>query len=552
MEINILINENGVCIKEYYIKKNNISLYNIIIKFNENLNTITWTHKVYNYINNITEIPKCPVCGKNVKFQRFAIGYSRCCSNKCHLISTETQEKRKSTNLKNFGVENIFQLKRIQENIKQANLSKYGVENIQQLKETQEKTKQTNLDKYGVENYSQTKEFNEKFKNTCLNKYGVDSPIKNIKIKEKIKNSINNNYKKKWSNLLNLQLDDIIITDDIVLIKNLCKEHNEFEISKYNLINRSLRSDNIKYICTKCYNLSESSSIKENEVRNFIENELNIKNVIKGDRITLNGLEIDIYMPDYKLGIEFDGLYWHSDSQKDENYHLNKTELCEKQGIQLLHVFEDEWMFKREIIKSIIGSKLNIVQNKIFARKCKINEIDNNICKEFLNNNHIQGNVNSKIKIGLYYNDDLVSVMTFGKKRIIMGNKISVNGEYEMHRFCNKLNTQIIGGASKLLNYFIKTYTPKSILTFADRRYSEGDLYKQLKFEFIKNTHPNYFYFEPIEMIRYHRFKFRKDVLIKEGFDENKTEREIMVERGYLRIYDSGHMKFEKCFDFNN
>jgi hypothetical protein len=135
--------------------------------------------------------------------------------------------------------------------------------------------------------------------------------------------------------------------------------------------------------------------------------------------------------------------------------------------------------------------------------------------------------------------------MTFGKKRLAMGNKTSIDGEYEMLRFCNRLNTQVIGGASKLLSYFVGTYQPKSVLTFADRRYSQGNMYKQLGFNYLGNTKPNYWYFKPSEMVRYYRFGFRKDVLVKAGFDNNKTEHEIQTERGYLRIYDCGNMKFE-------
>jgi hypothetical protein len=135
--------------------------------------------------------------------------------------------------------------------------------------------------------------------------------------------------------------------------------------------------------------------------------------------------------------------------------------------------------------------------------------------------------------------------MTFGTIRIIMGNKINIEGEYEMLRFCNKLNTIIIGGASKLLSYFIKNYQPKSILTFADKRYSQGKLYNQLGFKKISETKPNYYYFKPNDMIRHYRFNFRKDVLIRDGYDSNKTEKEIMFERKYLQIYDCGNMKFE-------
>jgi hypothetical protein len=289
--------------------------------------------------------------------------------------------------------------------------------------------------------------------------------------------------------------------------------------------------------CPKC-GISESKN--ENEIRDFIENELKIKT----EKIRIENKEIDVYLPDYKLGIEFNGLFWHSDLFKDKNYHLEKTKLCEKQGIQLLHVFENEWINKKEIVKSIIESKLNIIKNKIFARKCLLKEIDSVTCSNFLNINHIQGTINSKIRIGLFYNNELVSVMTFGKKRIAMGNRVNIEGEYEMHRFCNKLNTQVIGGASKLFSYFIKTYQPKLILTFADKRYSQGGLYKQLNFNFIENTKPNYWYFKSHEYFLHYRYSFRKDVLVKQGFDPNKTEQQIMSEREYLRIYDCGNMKF--------
>ena len=265
---------------------------------------------------------------------------------------------------------------------------------------------------------------------------------------------------------------------------------------------------------------------------------------VENDRNILNGKEIDIYIPNNNLGIEYDGLYWHSNAYKENNYHLNKTNDCEKQDIQLLHIFEDEWINKKEIVKSIIKSKLGLNDVRIYGRKCIIKEIDGRLCKEFLIENHVQGNINSKVKIGLFYDNKLVSVMTFGVKRIAMGCKINIDGEYEMHRFCNKLNTQVIGGASKLLKYFINTYNPKLILTFADRRYSNGNLYKQLGFEFIENTKPNYWYFKSNDLNRYHRYNFRKDILVKDGFDATKTEHQIMEERGFSRIYDSGNMKF--------
>ena len=145
---------------------------------------------------------------------------------------------------------------------------------------------------------------------------------------------------------------------------------------------------------------------------------------------------------------------------KESKYHLNKTELCEKQGIRLIHIFEDEWLYKQNIVKSRLKSLLGLTDEKIYARKCKIKDVSFSDCKIFLEENHIQGNVNAKHRYGLYYNDELVSIMTFGSKRKNLGSK-SEDESYELLRFCNKLNTTVVGGASRLMNYFIKTHNPK-------------------------------------------------------------------------------------------
>jgi very-short-patch-repair endonuclease len=373
--------------------------------------------------------------------------------------------------------------------------------------------------------------------------------------------SIHGNFNQRVSNHLNGQGCPKCAANRISKIK---KSNTEKFIEKSNYIhdnyysyNESIYIDNITYLtitcpihgnfkqkpkehlrgkgCVKCgVNVSKS----EKDIIEFIKL-LNIDH-IENNRNILNGKEIDIYIPDHKLGIEFDGIYWHSNLFLNKNYHRDKTELCEKQGIQLIHVFENEWINKKEIVKSIIKSKLGIIDSEIFAKKCEVREInDGKLIMDFLETNHIQGFVESKYKIGLFHDDELMSLMTFDNKR-------TVNDEYEMLRFCNKLNTTVIGGASKLLSYFIKIYEPKSILTFVDRRYSDGNFYKQLGFKYLGNTEPNYWYFKNNELKQYHRFGFRKDVLVKEGHDPNKTEKQIMRERGYLRIYDSGNIKLEK------
>lgn len=470
--------------------------------------------------------------------------------------SNEIKNKRKQTNLKKYGVDNIFKSEDIKKIIsekyynktddekreiinkfKQTNVEKYGVSTVLILEENRKKIKENNLNKYGVEYPLQSTQIREKCKNTIKKKYNVDNISQSSKIKEcRINNILN-----KWAKKLNISIDDIKYNEGIFTIEKYCKKHNRFKIKYDDLYNRIyLGVDNV---CTKCNPINKQSKIKEKEIAEFINNELNI-NFIKNDRKILKGKEIDFYFPEYKIGVEFNGLYYHSNKFTDKKYHINKTNLAEKQGIQLLHIFEDEWIFKKEIVKSILRSKFNLIDNKIYARKCEIREIkDNELIKNFLNENHIQGFIGSSVKIGLFYSEEIVSIMTLGKKRIALGDKKNSIG-YEMLRFCNKLNTQVIGGASKMLKYFLKTYKPEEILTYADRRYSGGQLYEKLGFTFIKNTKPNYWYFKKNKLIRYHRFNFRKDILIKQGYDPNKTEHEIMIKRKYFHIYDCGNKKY--------
>jgi len=498
---------------------------------------------------------------------------------KCTLQSKLIKEKIKETNLEKYGVENVSQSKLIKKRVKDTNLEKYGVENVYQSEIIKEKIKETNLEKYGVENVSQSKLIKEKKRETNLEKYGVFSTLQIEKSKENLKKTIKEKYgveyplqsktirdkskktiKEKygadfisqtifyknkinddvidiWTKKLKLNDDDILYSDNVFTIKNFCKKHDEFNITYDNLYNRIYQKNNI---CTECYPISELSSIKEKELVEFIKS-LNVNHQIN-DRKILDGKELDIYLPEHSVAIEFNGLYWHSDKFVGKKYHLNKTEECEKQGIQLLHVFEDEWVNKESIVKSIINNKLKLCNNKIFARKCSIKKInDNKIVREFLDNNHIQGFVGSNIKIGLYYNDELVSLMTFIKTRkSIKSNELS----YELNRFCNKLNTVVIGGAGKLLKYFNDNYTFDEIISFADRRYSDGGLYYKLGFQKIKINKPNYSYISKTHIKRHHRFNFRKERLNIKDENFDKTEFEIMNERGYHRIYDSGNIKF--------
>lgn len=291
------------------------------------------------------------------------------------------------------------------------------------------------------------------------------------------------------------------------------------------------------------FNITELNKFDSCKNQQFIFDSINTENKIFNDRHL--GKELDIYLPDYNLAIEFDGLMYHSEGNSDysmfrnteKSYHLKKTELCLENNIQLFHIFEGEDL---DLWLSMINSKLGL-NNKIFARKCIIKELKSKETEEFLLYNHIQGFCQAKINVGLFYEDELVSVMTFSKPRF---NK---KYEYELIRFCSKRNHTIVGGASKLWKYFVNKYDPKSVITYANRRFSNGEIYKTLGFTFLEKTSPNYFYFKIRELTLQSRVKFQKHKLknILDVYDENLSESENMFNNDYRKIYDCGNLKFE-------
>ena len=301
------------------------------------------------------------------------------------------------------------------------------------------------------------------------------------------------------------------------------------------------------FTCLKCH--PPKKSMRQLELYEFVKDELKISDAVMDHRKTFNGsMEIDIFIPSKNIGIEFDGLYYHAENNgnKDKNYHIWKTNECASRGIRLIHIFEDEWRDTPDIVKSKIQRLLGIRTTRVFARKCIVKEIDKNVAFPFINANHIQGAVPSTVYLGLYYLDELISVATFGKPTAARGRKIMADGEWELIRFCGKLDTEVIGAAGKLVSYFIKHNSPTKIISYADKRFtsSASNVYDKLGFKLISESPPNYFYMNDYAN-RLHRFNFIKSKLVAAGADPTKTEWQIMQEMGYDRIWDCGHLKYE-------
>jgi hypothetical protein len=345
--------------------------------------------------------------------------------------------------------------------------------------------------------------------------------------KEEVKALVGNDYK---------VLGEYIDNKHNILMKHIECGH-EWNVRPNNFLSLNTR-------CPLC-----NSPKKEIEVYNFLLQYFSEDEILRNDYTLLKNLEIDFYIPSKKFAIEFDGLYWHSDKFKDRNYHINKTEELNKLGIRLIHIFEDEWITKKDIVKSKILHILGLNKNpKIYARKCTIKEIDVKSKNQFLNKNHIQGSDNSNIKLGMFYKSELVAVMTFAKSRMGIGHNTKNNDLYEISRFASDINYIIIGGFSKILSYFNMKYNYTSLITYADLRWSslDNNLYEKNNFVLKFKNKPNYWYCNKTE--RFHRFSFRKDK-IKERFpdvyDSTKTEFEMMDQTEYTRIWDCGTLSYE-------
>lgn len=281
----------------------------------------------------------------------------------------------------------------------------------------------------------------------------------------------------------------------------------------------------------------------KNEIAEFVE--FFRYQIIRNDITLFDGKRIDIYIPELKLGIEYYGLHSNSDEFKSDNYHFEKTKIAESKNIRLIQIFEDEWINKQDIVKNRLKHILSRNDKKIYARKCKVKPISFSLYSKFVNTYHIQGSVAGEIYLGLFINDILIATASFGMLRKNLGNSTISSNTFELLRYCTANNYSVIGGAGKLLKRFIDIYKPKEIISYADRRWSDGNLYKKLGFELSHISEPNYYYVKGA--VRHNRWNYRKDLLIsRHGCTEEDTERNFTKNTlGLNRIYDSGNYVFK-------
>jgi len=533
---------------------------------------------LYHYFLDSYEIPRC-VCGNRLKWHPDLRQYRKYCSVSC--TAKYSVDEKKQKNLVELGVEWHSQTKSWREQIRETSLSKFGVEHYAKSQDFLDRVASTSLARFGVDHPMRSDRVRSKLRETNLQKYGVDNPIKSPAIKEKIKKTNQERYgfenplsspevKERVSRsnlerygyfnpasspeirkkivetlkqnhyrpdtLIKIQDPDYLRNQHHDLNKPIWKIADDLGVSASNL-SKYFQKYDIPVI------IRSSSSIEEK-----IKNHYNIQQVVieQNVRHLIHPKEIDLYFPDHLLGIEINGCYWHSEKyNKDKNYHLRKTDQIAEKGMTLLQFWDIEIEESWEKIINIIDGYLGFHQ-RLAARKTTVVDLSSKEKSDFLGKNHLQGDVNSRINLGLRTSEgELVMVATFGVPRFT---KKRSTEKFELLRLCSKKQLRVVGGAGKLFKYFVHNHLKDedSVISYCDRRYSQGDVYRKLGFELRSISPPGFFYIDQRGNYSGTRYQWQKHLLKDklENFDPGLTADENMKNHGYEKVWDCGQLVF--------
>jgi hypothetical protein len=528
------------------IKAKDKDFYN---KINLDFNGQSFSEKLYKWSKLPDTVGFCIRCNASVKFLTFKEGCRKYCSTKCaNQASVPLRSGSKARSLEYWQEKECLRCKNKFWSLKSKNQI-YCSNKCSSNVTTNDpgrlnKIRRTKLLKYGNETYVNP----SKARETCIKKYGVINPGQCENVKEKIRIVFLKKYlnKLKTSNRLKGLVIPLFNENDF--ISTFRTNQYSFQCKKCNNIFKDNLDDGRIPRCLRCFPILSGKSHGELEILEYIKSILPSEDIELNNRNIISPHELDIYISSKNIAIEYDGLFWHSElgGKKDRNYHLDKTIKCNEKGIRLIHIFEDEWFDKRNIVKERLRSMFYLNCVRIHARKCEIKELEYSSVEPFLSEYHIQKSVKSSINVGLFFNDELISMASFGKPRIAMGGA-NMKDYYELLRFCSKSDIIVRGNLSKLVTYFIRKYSPLKITSYADRRWNIGNSYEKAGFSKMGFTVPNYWYIKNGEIFRWHRFGFRKSILYKKlkNYDPNLSEWQNMQLNGYDRIWDCGNIKYE-------
>lgn len=497
-EIYELSNHNAKTVMLYLRKEENI---NDFINETDYLpDTISKSERYYCWLNKLKEIPTCPICGKYRIFNKVNTGYFATCGDsscKSALIAKSNSDTEKRD------------WNKIQEKMRNTYKAKTGYE-------------------HNMQNPEFKKQFFENYKETHNGELcGVQSKNAIINQRKYIEKKRINDNNELINRLHKMNLTFITFNSKLELSVKCNNCNNEFTLNRYNILHNYYH--NVFNICPYCYTNKQHSNF-ELTILNEIKKLYN-GIILTNDRKIFNNTEVDIIIPEYKLGIECNGLYWHSNKFRENNYHKNKKDIVESYGYTLIQLWEDDWANKLNIIINIIKQHLNLLTNISLTNNYIIKEISQKDSDLFLNENSLYDKINAKYRYGLFYNNELIQVLLLKKHK---------NNDFEILRFTTKLGYNILDGLRLLIEYFrtLNNIDNIYINVSCDIFNKNNKLLKD--FEFIKYNAPIFWWSKGI--IKESRLYFTKNKLIELGYDKNLSETEIMEKLGYYKIYNSGGM----------
>lgn len=481
---------NRVCIKSWWENRNLTKEYQSILDNTSWIPDKEFSRKLHAILNDLVVNPKCVYCDTPTTFKNFKEGYFLYCSNKCATSSPDRNQK--------LHINRDYSS--INKKTKQTNLKKYGVDSFFKTEEFKEKSDQTKTIRYNNPNYNNP----TKNKITCLDKYGVDHY-------EKL-----NTSHVSFDDVFRLHFEDKLNCGEIAEIFNTSTTFITKLIHKHGYIP-----------------LTYSVSSHERNISSWLTS-INIPHEMSNRKI-LSGKELDIYLPEHNLAVEINGLYWHSFKEKetkDQIYrHYNKRQACLDKGIKLIQFTDKEWKEKTDICKSIIYNSLGKYAQKIRASACSLYYPTNDEYKKFLEDNHIQGHINTSDRMALKFNDEIVAIMSTGKSRFHKNKR-------ELLRFCVKKYTKVYGSASKLFS--VLKYD--GMVSYCSLDYFGGGIYQQLGFKFSHNSPPGYFYVRyGNQIVSRHNAQKSKLKELLSDYNKDFTEYENMFNHGYSRYWNCGN-----------
>lgn len=451
---------------------------------------------VYLSYNNLSGPPECIICESPCKFNCISKGYfSSCCSDEC---KAELNRRKFKKYNKNLAKDKQNRFKEFCEKCGEKIKKEYLETDITGLELSE---KYNDYPKSYVLQYLRKEGLTEDYRTRKW--YPVQQKTLHTKLKTAIVNISDEQFR-------NDCIKQQLTAKEIAEIIDCSPNYVVTEFSKYGT---PLKQKTTSSVERKLVSL----------LSDYIDN------IVQNNRKVIPPSEVDIYLPDHNVAIEVNGVHWHS--QKPRNYHLNKTEAALNANIDLLHFTDTEILNSSELVKSIILNKCGKSPNRIFARKCECRNIDIKTYRNFLIQNHIRGFCGASIKYGLFYKEELISIMSFGVPRF------SKQYDFELIRFCNKIDTSVIGGASKLFTQFKRDNPGKSCISYCDRALFSGGFHEKLGFECIRKTPPNYMWVSKTDIKT--RYQTQKHKL-----NTNLTENAYMESKGYKKIYDSGQLAF--------